>query len=77
MGCKGAVYLDDSAAGPVVDKTNYRTSPEVDRQIAQQFDSMLGKDGRYWLIGNNCRTFSKNVWNYLFLNFRGAAGGAR
>ena len=77
MGCKGTVNLDDSAVGPIVDKTYYRTSPETDRQIGRLFDSLNGTDGRYWLIGNNCRTFSKNVWNYLFLTFRGAAGGPR
>jgi RHS repeat-associated protein len=75
--CKGEVYIDDSAAGPIVRKTYYQTSPEADRQIAATFNSVLGKEGSYWLIGNSCRDFSQAVWNHLFLNYRGSPGTAR
>lgn len=77
LNCIGEVYLDDSAAGPIVNRTYYWTSPETDRQIASVFNSVLGKEGQYWLIGNSCRNFSQAVWNYLFLNYRGSPGTAR
>ena len=72
MNCKGEVYLDTSAAGPIVNKTHYRTSAEDDKKIAGMFNSMIGKQGNYWLLGNNCRDFSQRVWNHLFLNYSSA-----
>ena len=56
-------------------RTYYKTSPETDKAIGAMFNSLIGRQGNYWVIGNNCRNFSGNVWNYLFLNHRGAATG--
>lgn len=76
MDCKGKVYVDDSPAGPVTRNTYYRTSPEIDKEIGGAFfGSLDGKPGNYWVIGNNCRNFSRSVWNHLFLKYRGRAGG--
>ena len=75
MNCKGEVYLDTSAAGPILNHTYYRTSAEDDKTITGTFNGMLGNQGNYWLIGNNCRDFSQRVWNYLFLNYSSASRG--
>jgi RHS repeat-associated protein len=70
MGCKGEVYPDTSAPGPVTD--NYRkTSPSVDRKIASEFMGMIGKPGSYWLIGNNCRSFSQYMFDHLEFKYGG------
>jgi RHS repeat-associated protein len=70
MNCKGEVYIDTSPPGPIVRRTMRRTNSDTDKKIGQLFGSLIGHQGSYWLIGNNCRNFSQNVWNYLFLNFR-------
>ena len=68
--CKGEVYLDTSAAGPLVMSSYRKTSSEADKKISVLFNTLLGKEGSYWLIGNCCRNFSGRVWDYLFLNYR-------
>lgn len=75
MNCKGEAYLDASAARPIINDTYQRTSAEDDRKIGAMFNGMLGSQGSYWLIGNNCRDFSRRVWNYLFLNYSSASRG--
>jgi hypothetical protein len=62
MNCKGEVYEDTSAAGPL-DKSRFKsTSPAQDAEIRKYFYSLLGQQGKYFLIGNSCRDFSQRVY---------------
>ena len=65
MGCRGEVYQDTSAAGPIVRGTHRVTSSEIDMEILRYFSSMMGRSGRYYLIGNSCRDFSRDVHRTL------------
>jgi RHS repeat-associated protein len=62
MGCKGKVYEDDSAPGPLVKGRFRSTSAAQDSEIREYFRSLLGQSGRYYVIGNNCRDFSMRVY---------------
>lgn len=62
MDCKGEVYEDTSAAGPLVPNHFQATSPEQDAEVASFFRSLLGQPGRYFLIGNSCRDFSERIY---------------
>jgi RHS repeat-associated protein len=64
MGCKGEVYQDNSAAGPVSGFVR-STSAQADAEIEREFMSMLGTPGKYYLIGNSCRTFSAKILGSL------------
>ena len=60
--CKGEVYEDTSAAGPLVLGRFRSTSAIQDSEIRAYFQSLIKKEGRYYLIGNNCRDFSMRVY---------------
>lgn len=70
--CKGKVYPDDSAAGPIAFGRYRRTTPEQDRQISAFFDELLGRYGDYDLIKNNCRDFVYRVFRSLEYRFGGS-----
>jgi len=67
MGCGGEIYQDTSAPGPIGSRRV--TSPAVDAAILARFQSLLGQPGRYYLIGNNCRTFSQKMFLLLDLQY--------
>ncbi len=77
FGCKGEVYNDTSAAGPLIyGKYTYwyrYSSAETDAKISKEFDSLVGTKGLYWLIGNSCRNFSGRVFADLTKKYRGEA----
>ena len=62
MDCKGEVYEDTSAAGPLVAGRFRSTSAAQDNEIKAYFNSLTGKTGRYYLLGNSCRDFSLRVY---------------
>ena len=43
MGCRGEVYQDTSAAGPIVRGTYRVTSRTIDNEIVRHFASMMGR----------------------------------
>jgi hypothetical protein len=63
MNCRGEVYEDTPAAGPLVRNHFQSTSPAQDAEIAAYFRSLLGTTGKYFLMGNNCRDFSERVYD--------------
>ncbi|MBL0125099.1 MAG: DNRLRE domain-containing protein [Betaproteobacteria bacterium] len=75
FGCKGKVYYDTSAAGPLI-SGNYSywyrySSANTDAKISAEFDKLEGTPGSYWLIGNSCRNFSGRVFEDLTKRYRG------
>ncbi|MGE5113322.1 MAG: RHS repeat-associated core domain-containing protein [Acidobacteriaceae bacterium] len=77
MGCKGEVYQDTSAAGPLRGGTYtywYRyTDAGIDAKISTELHAMVGSKGSYWLLGNNCRDFSWRVFLHLTETYGGKA----
>ena len=65
MNCKGEVYEDTSAAGPLVPNHFQSSSAAQDAEIEAYFRSLLGRQGRYFLLGNNCRDFSERIYGDL------------
>jgi RHS repeat-associated protein len=73
--CKGHVYYDRSAAGPVVDERYRYTDGATDRRISTYFDSLVGGQGTWDLFGGkNCRVFSEQIFQYLVATYGGQAG---
>jgi RHS repeat-associated protein len=73
--CKGHVYRDVSAPGPVF-RDNYRyTDAATDAKIKKQFDSMVGQRGRWDVLGGkNCREFSQKLFRQLEATYGGKTG---
>ena len=73
--CKGHVYYDKSAAGPIVaDKYSY-TDSATDAKISSYFDSQAGSKGRWDVIGaKNCRAYSQQVYDYVASTYGGKSG---
>ena len=73
--CKGHVYYDRSAAGSVVpDKYRYCDSA-TDAKISTYFDSQVGTKGRWDMLGGeNCRTYSREIYDYLANTYGGRSG---
>ena len=69
MQCKGMIYEDISAAGPLVDDMYQSTSMEEDAEIESYFISLVGKRGRYSVIGSSCRDFSLRIYNELYMKY--------
>ncbi len=67
MNCKGAVYIDASAEGPLIDIRE--SSDQVDDQIRTHMASRVGAPGKYFLLGNNCRDFSRGYFWGLDLTY--------
>jgi RHS repeat-associated protein len=67
MNCKGEVYQDTSAPGPI--RQRRATSATADAAISRRLLSMIGQPGRYYLIGNSCRTFSQKMYWLLDLQY--------
>ena len=75
FGCKGEVYRDTSAPGPLrggryTYKYRY-TDAATDALISAEFDAMVGTPGPYWLLGNNCVDFSERMYEYLVQKYHG------
>ena len=70
MQCKGMIYEDISAAGPLVDDMYQSTSTEEDAEIESYFMSLVGKEGRYSLIGGNCIDFSLRIYKELYMKYK-------
>ncbi len=62
---KGKVYVDKSAAGPIVFGRYHRTTLEQDKRISDLFNELIDKEGDYDLIKNNCRDFVYRVFRSL------------
>ncbi|MBL8310326.1 MAG: RHS repeat-associated core domain-containing protein [Burkholderiales bacterium] len=60
--CRGAVYIDDSAPGPLIPGYYRNTGPSIDDPIRQYLLGLVGRPGTYFLIGNNCRNFSQGIF---------------
>jgi RHS repeat-associated protein len=76
--CKGHVYRDRSAEGPLYRDYHRTTPPQVDAKIKKDFDKMLGGQGRWDLIGGkNCRAFSQDTFDNLVNKYGGGTGGGR
>ena len=76
--CKGHVYRDRSAEGPLYRDSHRTTPPQVDAKIKKDFDKMLGEQGRWDLIGGkNCRAFSQDTFENLVNKYGGGTGGGR
>jgi len=75
FGCKGEVYRDTSAPGPLrggLYTYRYRyTDAATDTQISAEFNAMVGTPGPYWIIGNNCIDFSEKMYEYLVKKYHG------
>jgi RHS repeat-associated protein len=56
MGCKGEVYPDESAEGPLIE--HRESSASVDSVIKATMISHVGDPGTYYVYGNNCRDYS-------------------
>ena len=69
MQCKGMIYEDISAAGPLVDDMYQSTSMEEDAEIGSYFISLVGERGRYSVIGSSCRDFSLRIYNELYMKY--------
>lgn len=71
----GRIYEDYLGPGPLTGMYRY-TSQQVDSMITALFDSILhdsiSRSEPYWLIGNNCRTFSENMY-HLLVNLYGGS----
>lgn len=72
--CSGTIYEntlpDDS--GPIVGMYVY-TTPDVDAQIYDLLQSLIGTKGIYSVTGGtSCRDFSQAVFNLLRSNFPGS-----
>jgi RHS repeat-associated protein len=65
MSCKGEVYQDTSAPGSIVSGSHRTTNADIDAEIAKYLGSLIGKPGTYYLIGNNCRDFSRRIHREL------------
>jgi RHS repeat-associated protein len=73
--CKGHVYYDKSAAGEIVPDNYVYTDRETDRKISKYFDSLVGTDLRYDVLGGlNCRAASGNIFNKVKERYGGQAG---
>jgi RHS repeat-associated protein len=73
--CKGHVYYDKSAAGPIVlDKYQYSDSA-ADAKISVYFDSQIGTKGRWDVVGGqNCRGYSQQIYDHLVNTYGGQTG---
>lgn len=75
LDCKGKVYEDRSPIGPI-DQSSYRRSDAAtDAKIIRRVRPRLGQEGRYDFVpgGNNCRTFSQNLFDEIDREFKGNA----
>jgi RHS repeat-associated protein len=75
--CKGRVYYDRSAAGPLISGYYRYTDGATDRRISRHFDSLVGTEARYDITGRNCRAVSENIFNMLTRTYGGTTGGGQ
>jgi hypothetical protein len=73
--CKGHVYRDTSAPGPIY-RDYYRiTNEETDQKIRKYFDSLIGQKDEWDVVGGkNCRNFSQDLFWELVGNYGGKTG---
>jgi len=70
--CKGHIYQDKSAPGDIYQNYYRVTSNETDIKIRKHFASLLGTEGRWdVLLGQNCRSFSQDMFSYLLKTYGG------
>jgi RHS repeat-associated protein len=74
MNCKGEVYEDRSEPGELDRPYFQSTSAAQDKEIASYFQSLIGSEGAYFLLGNNCRNFSWKIYDELKKKYNGGSG---
>lgn len=73
--CKGHIYRDRSAAGGVYGGYYRYTSSQTDQWIRNYFNMLVGTRGPWDVIGGeNCRTFSQDMFDELNRTFGGGMG---
>jgi len=72
MGCNGAVYQDKSGEGTLINSGT--STPKEDADIRHLMLTELGTKGTYFVLGNNCRDYSKAFFKKLERKYTGYTG---
>jgi RHS repeat-associated protein len=72
--CNGQILQDAVLGGQVVSGMYRHTSAKVDAKIRLAFFRLIGTNGSYFLVGNNCRNFSQSIFNLLVGTYGGQPG---